>query len=483
MAIRGGAGICVLSAAVSVFAVTASCHSLASLEDCASDQDCATDQRCNPDHRYCELDTRPIDVGVVLPLTGGAIAGISKDTLNGMEVAAAQINTMGGVLGRPINLIEKDSESSEDLAEKLTRDLVAQGVYGVLGSARSSDTLRMGAATKDAHVVVITPVAGSTALAESQPARDRYLFQTVTSIRRGSGLTMSVFGRTWPTTANPCKRMAIVRSADQVPPGYREAIEEYWPSLGGCLVPNVEIEVGKEEAAYDPYAQQLLDAHPDCAALATSAVTGARFARSVLRLDGTQKKLGPNFFFLGQTANHTDDFLNEMRVNPEQAAPSYGTGILGADIDTNPDTEEAGEFRVLFNDHFGQPPLTPPPPWAANGYDAVAVLALAIEQAKGARDRVRLRDAVFEVANDGAGKQAFGPGHLEDAFNALRRGDGVNYTGASGSIAMDDYGVVKDRSLIWRVDDAGAFETIRKYSEDETQAALDAGKPGPVLCP
>jgi ABC-type branched-subunit amino acid transport system substrate-binding protein len=156
--------------------------------------------------------------------------------------------------------------------------------------------------------------------------------------------------------------------------------------------------------------------------------------------------------------------------------------VVGADIDTNPDTQEAKVFRVLFNDFIGAPELSAPPQWSANAFDAVTVLALAIQRAGSIRERERLRDAIFDVSNDGPGKTSFGPSNVDAALKAIRRGDPVNYTGASGRVEMDDFGVVANRSLIWRVSPGGAFETIARYSEEEPEQVLAASR-APATCP
>src|SRR5436190_518033 len=72
------------------------------------------------------------------------------------------------------------------LAVANAKTLVDHGVAAVIGPVRSAQVLKAQAMTYPAKVLHLTPTAGASALASSQPATDRYLFQTITSIRGGS---------------------------------------------------------------------------------------------------------------------------------------------------------------------------------------------------------------------------------------------------------------------------------------------------------
>ncbi len=58
-------------------------------------------------------DTTPIPIGCVSPLTG-FVAADGIEFRNGLEMAAEEINALGGILGRPIELYFEDSESKGD---------------------------------------------------------------------------------------------------------------------------------------------------------------------------------------------------------------------------------------------------------------------------------------------------------------------------------------------------------------------------------
>jgi branched-chain amino acid transport system substrate-binding protein/urea transport system substrate-binding protein len=77
--------------------------------------------------------TGPVRIGALLPLTGDADA-YAIQMRAGIEVAAGEINDAGGIQGRPIEILVRDSETSPGALPKLCRELVeTQGVAALVG--------------------------------------------------------------------------------------------------------------------------------------------------------------------------------------------------------------------------------------------------------------------------------------------------------------------------------------------------------------
>ncbi len=75
----------------------------------------------------------PIKVGVYGPFTGGS-AGMGLSMRNGVRLAADEINARGGLLGRPIELVERDDEARNEKGGQVMQELLErQGVVAVLG--------------------------------------------------------------------------------------------------------------------------------------------------------------------------------------------------------------------------------------------------------------------------------------------------------------------------------------------------------------
>jgi len=63
------------------------------------------------------VGTEPIKIGVILSLSGSG-SYIGEQTRDGMQMAADEINSRGGIDGRHIELIFEDNQSSPDEAKK-----------------------------------------------------------------------------------------------------------------------------------------------------------------------------------------------------------------------------------------------------------------------------------------------------------------------------------------------------------------------------
>src|ERR1700684_621670 len=64
-----------------------------------------------------------IKIGFPIPLSGPtAVYGVP--ILKGAEMAVAQINAKGGVLGRKLELLSRDSKANADEAVRLSRELI-----------------------------------------------------------------------------------------------------------------------------------------------------------------------------------------------------------------------------------------------------------------------------------------------------------------------------------------------------------------------
>ncbi|MDE1903016.1 MAG: ABC transporter substrate-binding protein [Alphaproteobacteria bacterium] len=79
----------------------------------------------------------PIRIGVDGPFTGGS-APMGIDMLRGVELAADEINKAGGVLGRPLVLVKRDDQASNDrggqIAEELTEHHLIDAAVGYINT-------------------------------------------------------------------------------------------------------------------------------------------------------------------------------------------------------------------------------------------------------------------------------------------------------------------------------------------------------------
>jgi branched-chain amino acid transport system substrate-binding protein len=93
--------------------------------------------------------TVPI-VGLVELSGTGATSGSNFD--NGIKLAVKEINAAGGILGRKINYVSMDTQSTPGVAKALAKKAVDQGAYVVMGPVFSGSIIVSMAETRAAEI-------------------------------------------------------------------------------------------------------------------------------------------------------------------------------------------------------------------------------------------------------------------------------------------------------------------------------------------
>jgi branched-chain amino acid transport system substrate-binding protein len=79
----------------------------------------------------------PIRFGVLVPLSGAqALLGIQIK--RGAEIAAKELNQSGGIMGRPVELVIRDTKANPEIGVAAARELLSQGInlyFGIISSA------------------------------------------------------------------------------------------------------------------------------------------------------------------------------------------------------------------------------------------------------------------------------------------------------------------------------------------------------------
>jgi len=104
----------------------------------------------------------PVRIGVSGPFSGpSSPMGLSMRT--GIRIATAELNAAGGVLGRRIELVERDDEASNELGAQIARDFVnRERVVAGLGIVNTGVALASQRHYQNARIPVITSVATGT---------------------------------------------------------------------------------------------------------------------------------------------------------------------------------------------------------------------------------------------------------------------------------------------------------------------------------
>ena len=126
----------------------------------------------------------PIRVGVSGPFSGPS-APMGLSMREGIRIAAAELNAAGGLLGRRIELVERDDEASNELGAQIVRDFIHRDrVTAGLGIVNTGVALASQRHYQMARIPVITSVAtGSLITKQFQPPEfaENYVFRVSAS--------------------------------------------------------------------------------------------------------------------------------------------------------------------------------------------------------------------------------------------------------------------------------------------------------------
>src|SRR5436190_8841260 len=109
-----------------------------------------------------------IKIGFPMPLSGpAAVYGVP--VTKGAELAVADINAKGGVLGRKLELLPRDSKANADEAVRLARELIIKNNIDFLsGTLTSAEAPAVSTIAKEDKVVFVAPVAKTMLLTAPQ---------------------------------------------------------------------------------------------------------------------------------------------------------------------------------------------------------------------------------------------------------------------------------------------------------------------------
>ncbi len=119
----------------------------------------------------------PVRVGFICPFTGGS-QDFGNSARLGAELAVKEINEVGGYLGRPIQLVERDDKANPDEGRKVSEDLVLkEKVAFTLGFCNTGVALKSLEVFQQNKHLLLIPVATGSALTAKYPAASSYVFR------------------------------------------------------------------------------------------------------------------------------------------------------------------------------------------------------------------------------------------------------------------------------------------------------------------
>ena len=120
---------------------------------------------------------KPLRVGFICPFSGGS-ADFGNSARLGAELAAKEINEVGGFLGRKIELVERDDKANPDEGRKAAEDLVLkEKVEFTVGYCNTGVALKSLDVFQDHKHLLMVPVSTGSAVTAKYPAEQSMVFR------------------------------------------------------------------------------------------------------------------------------------------------------------------------------------------------------------------------------------------------------------------------------------------------------------------
>lgn len=194
-----------------------------------------------------------LKIGSILPQTG-SLAFLGPPEFAGFDLAIADINAAGGVLGQPVEGIKGDSgDTSTDTASKTVDRLLAEDVDAIVGAASSGVTLTVIDKVTSAGVVLFSPANTSPALSDYAD-KGLYFRTAPPDIYQGDVLGQKVL-------QDGNQTVAILALNDAYGTGLSDAAEKTIIAGGGEVV--VKKIYDPTAASFDTEVDEVVAANPD----------------------------------------------------------------------------------------------------------------------------------------------------------------------------------------------------------------------------
>ena len=369
-----------------------------------------------------------IKVGSAGGITG-PIAELVAAIVAGRDLAASHVNDNGGLLGGDtLRMVVGDSACDPKAAVDAGNKLVnVEQVVAIVGPSCSGATNGMvQSVTIPAGVTVLSDSATAPSISELDD-NDTVFRVAPSDAFQGAAIANLVWG-------DGIKSVAMTYSNDDYNAGIAQVFEREYQALGGKITGNQAHEPNK--ASYRSELSTLTQGGPEAIAIfAYYGSSGITMIRNSL-----ENGLFSRFF--------AADGMFDQSVIDQIGADNLRDRIQITQSASDDADASFQAFGRLYSETGGDPAA----PYAAHGYDATFMIALAIEKA-GGTDRGAISAALRDIAS--APGQVVRPGEWAKAKALLAQGSDINYEGASGNVDFDDIGDVGGLFSVNTVGDDG----------------------------
>lgn len=310
-------------------------------------------------------ESAEIPIGVYGALSG-AEASFGTSTVNGVRLAADEINAAGGVLGRKIRLVVEDDQGrAEEASSVVTKLVTSDNVIALIGENSSNQSLAAAPIAQSNGVPMVSPSSTNPAVTE----KGEYIFRVCfTDPYQGKALAAFVRDTLKANTA-----AVLIDKKNDYSVGLAEFFSKEFTAAGGRVVAQQSYVGG--DAEFRPQLTTFRSAKPDVVFIPGFYTDAGQIAIQA-------RDLGLNVPLIGGDGW---DSPTVIEIGGKSVENSY----FSDHYFVGDDRPVVKQFVAEMNKRHGKNPEAT----AALGYDALKIIAAAITRA-GSLDRKAIRDQI-----------------------------------------------------------------------------------------
>jgi branched-chain amino acid transport system substrate-binding protein len=308
------------------------------------------------------MAAEPIKIGVAGPFTGGS-APMGVSMRDGVKLAVAEINAKGGVLGRQLQIVERDDEAKNERGVQIAQELInKEKVAATVGYINTGVALASQRFYQEAKIPVMNNVAtGSVITQQFAKEPENYIFRNSANDTIQSAMIVEE-----AVDRRKFKKVAILADSTNYGQLGREDLEKALDKKGIKAVATEKYNLKDVDMT-----AQLLKAKQAGAEVVLTYGIGPELAQ----IANGMEKLGWKVPLIGSWTLSMGNFIDNAGKNGD------GTRMPQTFIQ-DPNTPKRKAFIDAYVKAYNPPGgRMPSPVSAAQGYDSIYLLAAAMKQA------------------------------------------------------------------------------------------------------
>ena len=349
----------------------------------------------------------PIKIGVLIPLTGGT-SQFGATMGKAAQLAAEEINAVGGVRGRKIEVIIDDDQSNPEAAVRAARKLIdVDKVIAICGTYASSVTSAVAPLCWESKTMLMTASGADSITA--LPHQGYIVRSSPTSSLQGTRIAEFA-------VEHGAKNVVFLVPQAPFAQLYIDVITNVVGKAGGKVM---GIIYEDKKASYRTEVDRALKANPDAILMGGYVPDSAVILKDLFRAGYDKPRIGLSFGINPKT----------LEAVPNEVSEGVYSLVPTASVNSQAYKRLVSKMKVEALDAY-----------SCQVFDHINLVELALTRASGDATGTAIRDNVKQVSHDAQGKVV---DSAVEGMKLLASGSRVNYDGASGPLEFAENGDVK----------------------------------------